>query len=137
MADFSALIAKSETIDLAGVEITVRALSVSSLTRLASRYVELWSALKGGDFVGAIASASPTAVADIIIEATRGEIPRDIVIDMHPAYAGLIIATVVELTMVELEKDPKLGNLLARPLAGLMGKFQAAMAQASSTSSPN
>ena len=135
MADFSALVAKSETIELAGVEVAVYALSVSSLTRLASRYVELWAALKGGDFVGAIGSASPTAIADIVIEATKGEIPRNIAMDMHPAYAGLIIATVVELTMVELEKDPKLGNLLARPLAGLMGKLNQAMA--SSTSSPS
>lgn len=135
MADFSALVAKSETIELAGIEITVCALTVASLTSLASRYVELWAALKGGDFMGAIENASPAAIADIIVAATRGEIPREIALEMHPAYAGLIISTVIDLTMVVLKEDPQMGNLLARPLAGLMGKLSQAMA--SSTSSPS
>lgn len=134
MADFSALVAKSETIELAGIPITVRALSVASLGTLIARYKPLWGALKDGDFMGALESAGPQALADVIVEATRGQIPRDVAIEIDPIYAGLIIATTINLTLVRLEQDPTLGNLAARHLAGLkemIGKAD------SSTSSPS
>ncbi len=135
MADFSALVARSETIELAGIQITVRALSVASLGTLIARYQPLWGALKDGDFLGAIQSAGPRAIADVIVEATRGEIPREVALEIDPLYAGLIITTVIDLTLVRLEQDPNLGNLAARHLAGLKEKIDAAVG--SSTSSPS
>lgn len=134
MADFSALVAKSEVLDLAGIPITVRALSVASLGALIARYKPLWGALKDGDFIGALETAGPRAIADVIVEATRGEIPREVALDIDPVYAGLIIATVVDLSLVRLQEDPNLGNLAARHLAGLRAKINEATAAGSSTS---
>lgn len=134
MADFSALIAKNETLDIAGLQITVRALSVASLGALIARYQPLWGALKDGDFMGALETAGPRAIADVIVEATKGEIPREIALEIDPIYGGLIIATVIDLTLVRLQQDPNLGNLVARHLAGLAGKINAAAAGSSTSS---
>lgn len=135
MADMSALVARRESLEIAGIQITVHALSVRLIGELIARYAGLWAAIKKGDITAALGDLTADTLADIVVDGTRGQIPRDIALEIDPSIGLLIGVTVFDLTTARLREDPNLGNLAARHWAGLQAKMDAAMAQASSTSS--
>lgn len=135
MADMSALVARRETLEIAGLQITVHALSVRLIGDLIARYTHLWQQLKKGEITEALGSVTAETMADIVVDGTRGQIPRDIALEIEPTIGLLIAVTVFDLTTARLREDPQMGNLAARHWAGLQAKMQEATAQASSTSS--
>lgn len=135
MADMSALVARRETLEVAGIQLTIHALSVRLIGELIARYAGLWAAIKKGDITAALGDISADTMADIVIDGTRGQIQRDIALEIDPSIGLLIAVTVFDLTTARLREDPNLGNLAARHWAGLQAKMQEAMASASSTSS--
>lgn len=137
MSEMAALVARRETIEIAGIQITVHALSVRLIGELIARYSSLWAKIKAGEIIDAIGDVTAETMADIVVDGTRGQIPRDIALQIDPTIGLLIGVTIFDLTTARLREDPNLGNLAARHWAGLQAKMAEAQAkaQASSTSS--
>lgn len=113
MSDFTALIRQRKKITVAGIEVTVYALSLEQIGALIAEHSALASALEStdGDVVESILKAGPAAIADVVIAATNGVIPRAIALEIDAVAAIEIITATAELTLPE--EEGKLGNVLA------------------------
>lgn len=131
MSDFTALIRQRRTITVSGIDVTVYALSLEQIGALIAAHSKLAGALEStdGNVVESIMAAGPAAIADVIIAATNGDIPRAVALEINAVAAVEIITATAELTLPE--EEGKLGNVLA----GVTRLFNRIGSSASATSS--
>lgn len=113
MSDFTALIRQRKKITVAGIEITVFALSLEQIGALIAEHSALAGALEStdGDVVESIMKAGPAAIADVVIAATNGAIPREVALEIDALAAIELITATAELTLPE--EEGRLGNAMA------------------------
>ena len=130
MSDYTALIRKRRRLSLDGIELTVHALSLEQIGALIAEHSSLATALENteGDLVKAIGEAGPAAIADLIIAATNGAIPREVALEIDAVAAVEIIAATADITLPEQEE--RLGNVMAE-----VARLFRRIASASGTSS--
>lgn len=130
MSDYTALIRKRRKLNLDGIEITVYALPLEQIGALIAEHSALAAALEDtdGDIVKTISEAGPAAIADMVIAATGGAIPREVALEIDALAAVEILTATVDITLPEQEE--RLGNAMAE-----VARLFRRIASASGTSS--